>query len=61
MFLQISEALVEQEYDENHFTVAISLPTSLTLRNHSIALYLMSKIDDFDEEDIIPIKQVKIL
>ena len=55
---QICDALEKENYDEDHYTVAISLPVSLTLRNHSICLYLSSKIDDFDEDEVIPIKQV---
>ena len=48
----------EEQYDETHFTVAISLPVSLTLRHHSICLYLTEKVEKFDEDDVIPIKQV---
>ena len=59
--LQITSALEIESYDENHFTVAISLPVSLTLRQHSICLHLASKIEDFDEDDVIPIKQVSIV
>ena len=31
-FDSICEALKKEEYDENHYTIAISLPVSLTLR-----------------------------
>ena len=48
----------EEQYDETHFTVALSLPVSLTLRQHAICLYLASQVADFDEDDVIPIKQV---
>ena len=45
-------------FDEDHYTIAISLPVSLSLRNHSICLFLNQKHEDFDEDEIIPIKQV---
>lgn len=57
-FESIKSALELENYDERHFTVAISLPVSLTLRHHSICLYLAKKIEDFDPDDVIPIKQV---
>ena len=56
--LQIEKALEEEQYDETHFTVALSLPVSLTLRHHAICLYLATKVPDFDDDDVIPIKQV---
>ena len=49
-------------YDCPHFTIAISLPVSLALREHSINLYLKEKLGedaDFDEDDVVPIKQVR--
>ena len=58
---QISSALETESYDETHFTVAISLPVSLTLRHHSICLHLSSKLEEFDEDDVIPIKQVSFI
>ena len=58
---QISLALTTESYDENHFTVAISLPVSLTLRQHSICLHLASKLEGFDEDEVIPIKQVSCI
>ena len=54
-------ALETESYDENHFTVAISLPVSLTLRQHSINLHLDSKLEGFDEDEVIPIKQVSCI
>ena len=54
-------ALETESYDENHFTVAISLPVSLTLRQHSVCLYLDSKLENFDEDEVIPIKQVSCI
>ena len=54
-------ALETESYDENHFTVAISLPVSLTLRQHSICLHLADKLEDFDEDEVIPIKQVSCI
>jgi len=57
-FQSIEKALKEEQYDETHFTVALSLPVSLTLRHHAICLYLATKVPDFDDDDVIPIKQV---
>ena len=46
-------------YDADHFTVAISLPISLALREHSIKEYLGRKMGDaFDEDEVVPLKQV---
>ena len=38
--------------------MSLSLPVSLTLRHHAICLHLKTKIEDFDDDDVIPIKQV---
>ena len=53
--------VVNSEYDSKHFTIALGLPVSLALRNHSINLYLAEKLESFDEEEVAPIKQVLIL
>ena len=44
-------------YDADHFTVAISLPVSLALRSHSLNLFLDEKMSDFDDDEVVPIKQ----
>jgi hypothetical protein len=55
--MQICTSIANESYDEDHFTVAISLPVSLALRNHSIGIFLSNKIEDFDSDDVVPIKQ----
>ena len=49
---------MNSSYDADHFTLALSLPVATTLRNHAIALYLTSKDDTFDSDDVVPIKQI---
>ena len=46
-------------YDADHFTIAVSLPVSLSLRSHSLNLYLEEKVPHFDPDQVVPIKQVK--
>jgi hypothetical protein len=56
---KVQETLTDCGYDADHFTVAISLPVSLAIRSHSMNLFLSDKIGDtFDEDDVVPIKQV---
>ncbi len=51
-------------YDADHFTVALSLPVSMALRQHAINVYVAERLagtddaDQFDEDDVVPIKQV---
>ncbi len=49
---------MESGFDSDHFTIAVSLPVSLALRSHSLEVFLRQKLDVFDEDEIIPIKQV---
>ena len=45
-------------YDADHFTIAVSLPVSLAIRSHSMNIFLSEKLETFDEDDVVPIKQV---
>ena len=45
-------------YDSDHYTVAVSLPVSLALRSHAINV-MLEGIENFDEDDVVPIKQVR--
>ena len=56
--MQVTEEIMNSEYDSKHFTIALGLPVSLALRSHSINLHLMEKLELFDEDEITPIKQV---
>ena len=57
-FFQLCKEIIAAGYDADHFTIAISLPVSLTLRNHSLNLYLEEKVPNFDDDIVVPIKQV---
>ena len=46
-------------YDSDHFTVAVSLPVSLALRSHSFNVFLAEKVEEFDDDEVVPIKQVR--
>lgn len=55
---QIAEAIATCGYDADHFTLAVSLPVSLTLRSHSLNIWLAEKLpDSYDEDFVVPIKQ----
>ena len=56
---QVCQDVLKSGYDADHFTIAVSLPVSLTLRSHSLNLYLEEKVSDFDVDRVVPIKQVK--
>ena len=56
--MQVSEEIQSSQYDSKHFTIALGLPVSLALRNHSINLYLEERLESFDDEEVTPIKQV---
>ena len=55
---KVKESLEKDPYEVNDFTFALSLPASLALRNHSVGLMLSSVLEDFDGDDVVPIKQV---
>lgn len=55
----VSEEIQNSQYDSKHFTIALGLPVSLALRNHSINLYLDERLENFDEEEVTPIKQTE--
>ena len=54
----LCQEIHDSDYVTDHFMVAISLPVSLTLRNHSILVLLDEKVEGFDEDEVPPIKQV---
>ena len=58
-FLQVCDEVLAAGYDADHFTIAVSLPVSLTLRSHALNLYLEENVKNFDEEQVVPIKQVR--
>ncbi|XP_040576179.1 tRNA pseudouridine synthase Pus10 [Lepeophtheirus salmonis] len=55
---EVSHAIKTSEYDSKDFSIAISLPISLSLRERSLTIFLTEKIEKFRSDDIIPIKQV---
>jgi hypothetical protein len=56
--LQLTTEIKSAGYDADHYTVAVSLPVSTTLRSHSLNLYLEEKVENFDPDQVVPIKQV---
>ena len=58
---QVCQDVLQSGYDADHFTIAVSLPVSLSLRSHSLNLYLEEKVSSFDVDQVIPIKQVRTL
>lgn len=54
---QIDSRLRQCPYDADHFTLAISLPTSLALREHSLKLILTERVSGFFEDSVVPVKQ----
>lgn len=46
-------------YDSDHLSVAVSLPVSLALRSHSVNIFLAAEVEQFDEDEVVPIKQVR--
>merc|ERR1719259_1251842 len=55
---RVVQEISESDYESDHFMMAVSLPVSLTLRNHSLQVLLEEAVDGFDEDEVPNIKQV---
>ncbi|TRY78941.1 hypothetical protein TCAL_05003 [Tigriopus californicus] len=54
---QIGPQLTDCPFDADHFTLAVSVPTSLALREHSLKLILTDRVPGFFEGCVVPVKQ----
>jgi len=60
---QVVESIINSGYDAEKFSLSLSLPICLSLRQHSLVVYLASRLPascmaGMEEENIVPIKQV---
>jgi len=57
---EVAEALRLSGYDAERFSVSLALPVSMAMRSYSLNLVLAEKVALFDEDEVVPIKQVKM-